>query len=99
MVGNPDKKDCIGGSPRSLISSRKCIGLCPSACAKGSGTGARSSPNNICLEENSWKAKPAFAPRRSFGGRSRPPCTILKLCVFLIEDDVGPPPGPPLQYP
>src|SRR5258708_21757983 len=32
---------------------------------------ARRSPNKTWFEEETWKAKPAFAPRRSFGGRSR----------------------------
>ena len=36
-----------------------------------SGLARRSPPNKFRSEEDSWKAKPAFAPRRSFGGRSR----------------------------
>ena len=31
----------------------------------------RSPPNNICFEESPCKAKPAVAPKRSYGGRSR----------------------------
>ncbi len=48
---------------------------------------ARRSPNKTWFEEETWKAKPAFAPRRSFGGRSRgeKTRTVSRKCCIISK--------------
>src|SRR5258708_38188612 len=50
---------------------------------------ARRSPNKTWFEEETWKAKPAFAPRRSFGGRSRGEKKKTRSRKFCINTKVG----------
>ena len=54
---------CCGNQERTYLED------IPSKQCRVSPDGAR--PTISCFEEEPWKAKPTYASRRSFGGRSR----------------------------